>query len=62
MPELEKPDSPLATTNTKWRFPSVHPEGRKFLLIAAVASMAPGRSQARREAGRSAADGVSDTA
>jgi phosphatidylserine decarboxylase len=36
MPELEKPDSPLATTNTKWRFPSVHPEGRKFLLIAAV--------------------------
>ncbi len=36
MPELEKPDNPLATTNTKWRFPSVHPEGRKFLLIAAV--------------------------
>ncbi|HUG45590.1 MAG TPA: phosphatidylserine decarboxylase [Sphingomicrobium sp.] len=40
MPELEKPDSPLATTNTKWRFPSVHPEGRKFLLIAAVATIA----------------------
>ena len=39
MPELEKPDSPLATTNTKWRFPSVHPEGRKFLLISAVATM-----------------------
>ncbi len=39
MPELEKPDSPLATTNTKWRFPSVHPEGRKFLLIAAVATL-----------------------
>jgi phosphatidylserine decarboxylase len=39
MPELEKPDSPLATTNTKWRFPSVHPEGRKFLLIAAVATI-----------------------
>jgi phosphatidylserine decarboxylase len=38
MPELEKPDNPLATTNTKWRFPSVHPEGRKFLLIAAVAT------------------------
>jgi phosphatidylserine decarboxylase len=38
MPELEKPDSPLATTNTKWRFPSVHPEGRKFLLIAVVAT------------------------
>jgi phosphatidylserine decarboxylase len=39
MPELEKPDSPLATTNTKWRFPSVHPEGRKFLLIAAVVTV-----------------------
>ena len=39
MPELEKPDHPLATTNTKWRFPSVHPEGRKFLLIAAVATL-----------------------
>jgi phosphatidylserine decarboxylase len=39
MPELEKPDSPLATTNTKWRFPSVHPEGRKFLLIAIVVTL-----------------------
>jgi phosphatidylserine decarboxylase len=39
MPALEKPDSPLATTNVKWRFPSVHPEGRKFLLIAAVATL-----------------------
>jgi phosphatidylserine decarboxylase len=39
MPELEKPDSPLATTNAKWRFPSVHPEGRKFLLIAAVVTV-----------------------
>jgi len=39
MPELEKPDSPLATTSTKWRFPSVHPEGRKFLLIAAVVTV-----------------------
>jgi phosphatidylserine decarboxylase len=34
MPALEKPDSPL-TTNVKWRFPSVHPEGRKYLVIAA---------------------------
>ena len=33
MPALEKPDSPL-TTNVKWRFPSVHPEGRKVLVIA----------------------------
>jgi phosphatidylserine decarboxylase len=39
MPELEKPDSPLTTTNVKWRFPSVHPEGRKFLLISAIATL-----------------------
>ncbi|MGI8706235.1 MAG: phosphatidylserine decarboxylase [Sphingomicrobium sp.] len=39
MPALEKPDSPLVTTNVKWRFPSVHPEGRKFLLIAGVATL-----------------------
>ena len=39
MPELEKPDNPLVTTNTKWRFPSVHPEGRKFLLVSAVATV-----------------------
>ena len=34
MPALEKPDSPI-TTNVKWRFPSVHPEGRKFVVGAA---------------------------
>jgi phosphatidylserine decarboxylase len=40
MPELDKPDDPhLPTTTVKWRFPSVHPEGRKFLLIAAVAAV-----------------------
>jgi phosphatidylserine decarboxylase len=39
MPSLEKSDSPLPTTNVKWRFPSVHPEGRKFLLISAVATL-----------------------
>ena len=36
MPALDKPDSPL-TTNVKWRFPAVHPEGRKFLVIAGTA-------------------------
>ena len=36
MPALEKPDSPLTTT-VKWRFPAVHPEGRKFLVIAGTA-------------------------
>ena len=39
MPELDKTETPLPTTNVKWRFPSVHPEGRKFLLIAAVATL-----------------------
>src|SRR5919112_1339308 len=37
MPALEKPDGPL-TTNVKWRFPSIHPDGRKYVLIAAVAT------------------------
>jgi phosphatidylserine decarboxylase len=37
MGSLEKP--PLATTNVKWRFPSVHPDGRKFVLIAAAITL-----------------------
>ena len=32
MSSLEKP--PLATTTVKWRFPAVHPEGRKYVAIA----------------------------
>src|SRR5262245_42362128 len=32
MAEIDKPNSHLTTV--KWRFPSVHPEGRKFTLIA----------------------------
>ncbi|MEO6359823.1 MAG: phosphatidylserine decarboxylase [Sphingomicrobium sp.] len=39
MPTLEKPDSPV-TTNVKWRFPSVHPEGRKFVVIAGAITLA----------------------
>ena len=35
MPELDKHDSPLPTTSVKWRFPSVHPEGRKYVVGAA---------------------------
>jgi len=48
MPTLDKPpvtgappttsplaSSPLVTSTVKWRFPSVHPEGRKFVAIAA---------------------------
>jgi phosphatidylserine decarboxylase len=32
MAQLNNPDSNL--TNIKWRFPSVHPEGRKYVMIA----------------------------
>ncbi len=38
MPAIDKPDSQL--TAVKWRFPSVHPEGRKFALISAVIALA----------------------
>ena len=38
MPAIDKPDSQL--TAVKWRFPSVHPEGRKFALISAVLTLA----------------------
>jgi len=34
MTSLEKPD--IGTTSVKWRWPGVHPEGRKFVLIAAA--------------------------
>jgi len=37
MAELDKPDSHLTTI--KWRFPSVHPEGRKFTLVAAFLAL-----------------------
>ena len=37
MPALDKPDSQLAAV--QWRFPSVHPEGRKFVLIAVVVAL-----------------------
>ena len=38
MPALQKPDAPITTT-VKWRFPSVHPEGRKYLLIAGAVTL-----------------------
>ena len=37
MPSLEKPD--LITTNVRYRMPSVHPEGRKFVVIAAAIAL-----------------------
>ena len=37
MTSLDKPA--VGTTTVKWRFPAVHPEGRKFVLIAGVATL-----------------------
>ena len=37
MPSLEKPD--LVTTNVQWRWPSVHPEGRKFVVVALAVAL-----------------------
>ena len=36
MTSLEKDKTDLVTTNVRYRMPSVHPEGRKFVVIAAV--------------------------
>ena len=36
MPALDKHDSPLPTTTVKWRWPSIHPEGRKYVVGAAA--------------------------
>jgi phosphatidylserine decarboxylase len=37
MTSLEKPG--LVTTNVRWRWPAVHPEGRKFVVIAAAIAL-----------------------
>ena len=39
MPAIEKSDSPLPTTTVKWRFPSIHPEGRKYVVIAGAVAL-----------------------
>ena len=39
MPALEKHDSPLPTTTVKWRFPSIHPEGRKYAVAAGAVAI-----------------------
>src|SRR5215218_2008070 len=39
MPALDKSDSPLPTTTVKWRFPSIHPEGRKYVVGAAFVTV-----------------------
>jgi phosphatidylserine decarboxylase len=38
MPELDKHDSPLPATTVKWRFPSIHPEGRKYAVAVGAAA------------------------
>ncbi len=41
MPALDKHESPLPTTTVKWRFPAVHPEGRKYAVaVGAAAALA----------------------
>jgi phosphatidylserine decarboxylase len=41
MPALDKHESPLPTTTVKWRFPSIHPEGRKYAVgVGALALFA----------------------
>ncbi len=37
MTSLEKPD--LVTTNVRYRMPNVHPEGRKFVVVAAALTL-----------------------
>lgn len=39
MPELDTHDTPLPTTTVKWRFPSIHPEGRKYVVGAAAITL-----------------------
>ena len=40
MPALDKQDTPLPTTTVKWRFPTVHPEGRKYAVgVGAVGAL-----------------------
>ena len=39
MPALDKHDSPLPTTTVKWRFPAVHPEGRKYAVGVGAATL-----------------------
>jgi phosphatidylserine decarboxylase len=39
MAELDKHDTPLPTTTVKWRFPAVHPEGRKYVVIAGAITL-----------------------
>jgi len=37
MPSLDPPE--IGTTTVKWRFPAMHPEGRRYVTIVAVATL-----------------------
>ena len=37
MPSLDPPE--IGTTTVKWRFPAMHPEGRRYVIITAVATL-----------------------
>jgi phosphatidylserine decarboxylase len=37
MPSIDPPE--IGTTTVKWRFPAMHPEGRRYVIIAAVATL-----------------------
>jgi phosphatidylserine decarboxylase len=39
MPSLDKPGGDLTTSTVKWRFPSTHPEGRKFVVAAGALTL-----------------------
>jgi phosphatidylserine decarboxylase len=39
MPALDKNNTPLPTTTVKWRFPSIHPEGRKYAVGTGAAAL-----------------------
>ncbi|MEA3081276.1 MAG: phosphatidylserine decarboxylase [Sphingomonadales bacterium] len=38
MPSIDKHGSQLPTTTVKWRFPAVHPEGRKYAVAVGAAA------------------------
>ena len=37
MPSIDPPD--IGTSTVKWRFPAMHPEGQRYVVIAAVATV-----------------------
>jgi phosphatidylserine decarboxylase len=39
MRSLDKPGGDLVTSTVKWRFPSTHPEGRKFGVVSAALTL-----------------------